>query len=150
MNFAPMAAALLAAVCTPAWAINKCTGAHGRVSFQDAPCAADVAGKTVKIWTDKAPVEHADRVQAMQLQCEAMLRNVPAWKDKDSVKFSAIYRGKVTSIRLDDENRFSEVPAVQYLTMVNAKNSFGAYTGDKPAICYANSTESKILRIKTF
>jgi hypothetical protein len=22
----------------PAWAINKCTDAHGRVSFQDAPC----------------------------------------------------------------------------------------------------------------
>lgn len=31
--------ALLAALCAPAWAINKCTGADGRVAFQDAPCS---------------------------------------------------------------------------------------------------------------
>jgi hypothetical protein len=30
--------ALLAALCAPAWAINKCTGPDGRVAFQDAPC----------------------------------------------------------------------------------------------------------------
>lgn len=30
------AALLLAAL--PAWAVNKCTGADGRISFQDAPC----------------------------------------------------------------------------------------------------------------
>jgi hypothetical protein len=27
----------------PAWAVNKCTGADGKVSFQDAPCAAGKA-----------------------------------------------------------------------------------------------------------
>lgn len=27
------------ALCAPAWAINKCTGADGKVAFQDAPCA---------------------------------------------------------------------------------------------------------------
>lgn len=32
-----LAAALLAA--SPAWAINKCTGADGKLVFQDAPCA---------------------------------------------------------------------------------------------------------------
>lgn len=37
------ALALLAA--TPVWAINKCTGADGKVAFQDAPCA----GKGEKI-----------------------------------------------------------------------------------------------------
>lgn len=26
------------ALCTPAWAANKCTGADGKVSFQDVPC----------------------------------------------------------------------------------------------------------------
>lgn len=30
--------ALLAALCAPAWAVNKCTGAEGKVAFQDAPC----------------------------------------------------------------------------------------------------------------
>ena len=34
----PLIIALLAALCAPAWAINKCTGADGKVAFQDAPC----------------------------------------------------------------------------------------------------------------
>ena len=33
------AAAMALAFVAPAWAINKCTDANGKVSFQDAPCA---------------------------------------------------------------------------------------------------------------
>ncbi|MEO8248109.1 MAG: DUF4124 domain-containing protein [Burkholderiales bacterium] len=32
------ASALLAAICTPSWAVYKCAGAAGKVTFQDAPC----------------------------------------------------------------------------------------------------------------
>lgn len=38
MKYLLIAAALLVALCAPAWAINKCTGADGKVAFQDAPC----------------------------------------------------------------------------------------------------------------
>lgn len=38
MNRPLITAALLAAICAPSWAINKCTGADGKVAFQDAPC----------------------------------------------------------------------------------------------------------------
>ena len=31
----------------PAWAVNKCTGADGKVSFQDAPCAGQ--GETIDV-----------------------------------------------------------------------------------------------------
>ena len=31
-------ATLLGVLCAPAWAINKCTGADGKVAFQDAAC----------------------------------------------------------------------------------------------------------------
>lgn len=34
------AIALLAALCAPAWAINKCTGPDGKMTYQDAPCMA--------------------------------------------------------------------------------------------------------------
>lgn len=34
-----IAAALLTVLCAPAWAVNKCTGADGKVVYQDAPCA---------------------------------------------------------------------------------------------------------------
>ena len=40
-----LGAALLAAA--PAWAINKCTGADGKVVFQDAPCAGK--GETLDV-----------------------------------------------------------------------------------------------------
>ncbi|OGB58422.1 MAG: hypothetical protein A2503_10065 [Burkholderiales bacterium RIFOXYD12_FULL_59_19] len=43
--------ALLAVLCAPAWAINKCTGADGKVAFQDAPCAnASKVAEQVKTW----------------------------------------------------------------------------------------------------
>jgi len=35
-----IAAAALLAFAAPAWALNKCTGPDGKVSFQDAPCEA--------------------------------------------------------------------------------------------------------------
>lgn len=40
MNRPLITAALLAAICAPAWAINKCTGADGNVVFQDGPCSS--------------------------------------------------------------------------------------------------------------
>lgn len=49
-----LAAALLACISAPAWAVNKCTGPDGAVVFQDAPC--DVKSKkaeTVKTWDSK-------------------------------------------------------------------------------------------------
>jgi chromosome segregation ATPase len=39
MNHPLITAALLAAICAPSWAINKCTLPDGKVAFQDAPCS---------------------------------------------------------------------------------------------------------------
>lgn len=41
------ACALALGFLAPAWAINKCTDATGKVSFQDAPCAGQ--GETVEV-----------------------------------------------------------------------------------------------------
>lgn len=38
-------AGLLAGLYNPAWAINKCTGPTGQVTFQDAPCATGTGGR---------------------------------------------------------------------------------------------------------
>lgn len=43
-------------VCAPAWAVNKCTGADGKVSFQDAPCAGKGETLTVRPSGGTAPV----------------------------------------------------------------------------------------------
>lgn len=38
MNHSLLAAALLAALCAPAWAANKCAASNGKVVYQDMPC----------------------------------------------------------------------------------------------------------------
>ena len=40
-----LSATLLIMICVPAWAVEKCTGADGKVTFQNMPCA--VPGITV-------------------------------------------------------------------------------------------------------
>lgn len=37
------------ALAAPAWAINKCTGPDGKVSFQDAPCTGGGKGEKVEV-----------------------------------------------------------------------------------------------------
>lgn len=54
MNHHLITAALLAALCAPAWAVNKCTGPDGKVAFQDAPCGnASKAAEQVKTWENR-------------------------------------------------------------------------------------------------
>lgn len=43
-----IAATILAALSSPTWAINKCTLADGKVTFQDAPCATGTGGSIEK------------------------------------------------------------------------------------------------------
>jgi len=51
--------AVLAALCAPAWAVNKCTGADGKVAFQDAPCSGKGGQVTVRPATGDAPAAQA-------------------------------------------------------------------------------------------
>lgn len=53
-------ATLLAA--SPAWAINKCTGADGKVAFQDAPCAGK--GEKIEVHPASGPARAAAPVVA--------------------------------------------------------------------------------------
>lgn len=138
--------ALLAVCVGQAWAVNKCTLPDGKVVYQEAACEADAISKPIKILADSTATQHSDRVEKMKVQCEQMLRNVPAWKDKGSLVFSGFFRGKVTTMKIGDQS----VAVVEYWTNVNAKNSYGGYVGEKPAICYANMGETQILDIKTF
>ncbi|WP_342130398.1 DUF4124 domain-containing protein [Hydrogenophaga sp. OTU3427] len=56
-----MKAGLLCFLCValagpPAWAVNKCTGSDGKVSFQDAPCAGKGGEIEVRPASGAAPV----------------------------------------------------------------------------------------------
>lgn len=79
-------AAALAALSAPAWAINKCTGADGKLTFQDAPCSLgstaahdDLAdAKKASEKNTNAPVQSAKMAaDNLQAQLEAELKKHP-------------------------------------------------------------------------
>jgi hypothetical protein len=55
MNHPILTAALALAICGPAGAVNKCTGADGRVLFQDAPCSGKGESLNVRPARGAAP-----------------------------------------------------------------------------------------------
>jgi hypothetical protein len=111
-------------------------------------------GKPITRSTTSEPVtpsgtgtsEFAQRVQSMKNLCAEMIRNVPTWKDKESVRIDGPYRGKATTIILHDQT----IAVMQYLANVNAKNSYGAYGGEKPAACYVDMGEIRVLDLRVF
>ena len=145
MSKRKMFLAALAAVgmCAPAWAINKCTGPDGKVYFQDTPCAASHSGGEIK---DSAthPDFEAVKSNAASL-CESRLRSEPAWKDPGSVQITDVRRAGFTTITMHD----ATLAVVRYTASVNAKNSYGAYTGARLASCYMDGTETRVLRVET-
>ena len=54
-----LASAAISLLCSQAWAINKCTGPDGKVSFQDAPCVGKGEALTVTPASGKAPPSQA-------------------------------------------------------------------------------------------
>ena len=54
-----LSAALLTA---PAWAVNKCTGADGKVSYQEAPCAG--SGQSLNVRTTSSPAASNSQSEA--------------------------------------------------------------------------------------
>jgi hypothetical protein len=136
-----MTAVLLAT--SPVWAVNKCTGAGGKVTYQDAPCTTDKSEAVHIFKSDPQPP--AVRQKALAL-CEEGIRAAGMWKDPDSLKISDVVRIGFTTITLHD----ARTMVVQYGASVNGKNSYGAYVGSKPAICYFDQTETRLLSVRTF
>ncbi|MEO7159057.1 MAG: hypothetical protein ABIX00_00840 [Polaromonas sp.] len=52
-------AAALSALCAPAWAVNKCTGPDGKVTYQDAPCTNKGGAIEVRPASGHAPATPA-------------------------------------------------------------------------------------------
>lgn len=54
MKLLALSIAAALALTSPAWAINKCTGADGRIAYQETPCGnASKAAEQVKTWDSK-------------------------------------------------------------------------------------------------
>lgn len=135
---------LAAAACQPALAqVYRCTEG-GKTVLQQAPCAG--AGAKIELRsTGPGAAETADLRSKAAALCEAALRTVPAWKDKESLLVTQVRRTGFTTIN----KHGTALAAVMYSARVNGKNSYGAYIGEKPGYCYLDPSETRVLDVLT-
>jgi hypothetical protein len=84
------------------------------------------------------------QITANKLACVAGVRS--ALKDPDSAKFEPVTR---TGSQISYENGLY-VPRVHYAVNVNAKNSYGGYTGAKPWFCLFDALDAQLVKAKSY
>lgn len=135
---------LAAAACQPALAqVYKCAEG-GKTVLQQAPCAG--AGAKIELRsTGPGAAETADLRSKAAALCEAALRTVPAWKDKESLLVTQMRRVGFTTIN----KHGTTLAVVMYSARVNGRNSYGAYIGEKSGYCYLDPSETRVLDVLT-
>lgn len=116
-------------------------------TFSQTPCgegAREVRAAGVAQPVVAPPLAPIDGVRETDLaaRCVHAIGSIPSWKDRESLKVSRPERATAGGVRDVDGRRLAVVP---WYAQVNAKNSYGGYTGDKMANCYFDSTESRIV-----
>ena len=96
------------------------------------------AGKLLEENKDRPPPSPAVVRQNIQACTQAVRSTL---KDPESARIGDAKRDR----RTYDDTRGTVVVGVSYLVEVNAKNSFGAYTGMKTHTCFFDMNESKLL-----
>lgn len=137
---------MLALAAAPSWAVNKCVLPDGRIALQDLPCAE--SAKSEKLRTngvDGGEKQEGTREQNGARLCEAAWRDVPNWKDPESVRITNVRRTGFTTIPLHG----TTIMAVHYMADVNARNSYGGYVGRRLAACYLDQSETRVLKVFT-
>lgn len=137
------AAALLVALCAPAWAINKCTGSDGKVAYQDAPCtgkgetveARPSSGLTLPKAATAIPPIAAEAPAATVLPSSSATTQSPAKSalEREADACLSWYKPKLRDPAGAYYSELSKEGRVVKIT-VHATNGFGGYT-TKEAAC---------------
>jgi hypothetical protein len=108
-------------------------------TFSDTPC-----GSTAEVVRQTPPIAATDAVRVLpEALCITQLPKYFAFKDPDSLKISSLGYATTTVI----PHRDTKVMAKVYVLEVNAKNSYGAYTGAETYRCYTSMDDSRVLTI---
>ena len=126
-----LSATLLIMICVPAWAVNKCTGPDGKLTFQDAACA----GKGEKIEVrPNAGLEFPKPLPAAESSSPAVLP-APAEKPQEPSKSAleqeadmclAWYKPKLRDPADAYYTNVSKEKRVLAMT-IHATNGYGGY-----------------------
>lgn len=98
-------------------------------TYQSQPCDG---GRQLEI-RSTAPAVSQERAKAF---CDTLLQ--ARLKDPDSAKMDGDWR-------YIGAQRYDGQAALAWGRMVNAKNSFGGYTGEKPVVCYLSPDGERML-----
>lgn len=132
---------LLMALAQVSHAVYKCGNTYSQTQ-----CAPDAK----KLEVDSAPISgnrNAPRTSPEKIEqniklCERALREIPEWKDRESLKISPIKRlPKTMAVDINGQKR----EVVLYTAHINGKNSYGAYQGEKIGACYFDLKDENFL-----
>lgn len=120
-------------------------------TFSQTPCAPDAkevraAGVPQPVVAPPLPAATPQREAELAVKCHLALRDIPAWKDRESLRIEPPSRGREAVVR--DINGVRR-PVIPYYTTINARNSYGGYTGEKAAACYFDMAEERIVDLTT-
>lgn len=140
--FKSLVVAIFCAAIVPlASAVYRCGN-----TYSQTPCAPDA--KEIEIHSGQAsgpsPTPKTSQAQIEQniKLCERALREIPDWKDRETLKISPVKRA-LTTMNVDIKGQKREV--IPYVSNINGKNSYGAYQGDKSVACFFDLKDENFL-----
>ena len=143
---APLAVLMAALmVCAPSWAVNKCTGPDGKVSFQDAPCSGKGEALTVRPSggaPSAAPLAPTQPPQGAAAPQEAAAPPAPAVPQKTMLEVEAEqclawYR----PLLRDPAGAYYREPSKDTRVLsitIHATNGYGGYVPKRAACEFVN------------
>lgn len=102
--------------------VHKCPGPDGKIIYKQTECGGGITGD-MKVETGKPSNSRQATAEELE-QCLRLIKVGNSWKDPDSVKVEG-----EAFVRVFPSGR------KEIIFEVNAKNSYGAYIGAKPAYC---------------
>lgn len=129
-------AALPLMLAAPAWAVNKCTGADGKVSFQDAPCVGE--GEKVDVRpamqgaTPVAPSPSTGKEGAFG----------PSWQRKNQLQSQAIPQARAAIERNQKECAAAPDEAVAHAGPLRRSTLAGTQFAQERAAAAAKNKEA--------
>ena len=114
-------------------------------SFSQELCGPDAKVVKGSVPAPAAAESPADPVvvEGAKAACISKLKSDVAFKDPDSVRIGTVERQNLGEVSFDGKRHLVRAYSMQ----VNARNSYGGYTGEQLFGCYLDPAESRVLKI---
>lgn len=113
---------------------------NGAMVIQDSPCK--VAGPSGP--APNTPEELA-AIETGKALCKEIAPKAVSWKDPESLRIGEVIPGKVASTEVNGKR----IRGRHFSVPVNAKNSYGGYTGEKILVCITSEDGQSVLKVST-